>query len=212
MLESLTKRQQEVLEFIIKFTRENGYQPTFREIGEAMKMKSTRAVSDHINAIKRKGYMESDPGRARSFAMSPKSGFKKHISGGVRHVSLRGGYVALGQMSEANDHDEDTFAFDESLVKGQNTFILRAKGDSMINAHIQDNDFVLVNPDEKLPKNGDIVAARLDDEATIKRFFRLSASEIQLLPENEHYEPIHIHDHQGNFEIIGKVVGIFRQM
>jgi len=214
MLENLTKRQREVFEFIVKFTRENGFQPSFREIGTNLGIKSTRAVSDHINALKRKGVLDSDPCKARAFTLKKKAyeNLFETVRNGIKHLSLRAGYASMGAFSTLNDTVEETYAFDENLVHGHNTFLVRAKGDSMINAHIQDGDLVLVNPDMKSPKNGEIIVARLEDEATVKRYFRENGKLIRLQPENDELDPIFINEKTGNFEIIGKVVGVFRQM
>ncbi len=230
MIGSLTNRQREILEFLVNFLEENGYQPSYREIGKHFKIKSTRGISDHIEALRRKGYLDKDPSRARSITITKlaeinlkssrepsvsASSLKESISTlgeGIRRLFLKVGYAVMGNFQITNDDNDTSYAFDQNLVAGENTFLIRAKGDSMINAHIQDGDLIMINPDYPNPDNGDIIAARLDDEATVKRFYREDNNLIRLQPENESLSPIYVRPENGNFNIIGKVVGIFRQI
>lgn len=214
MSDRLTKRQRDILEFILRYLDEHGYQPSFRDIGEYFGIKSTRAVSDHINAIKRKGFLDTDPNRARSMMVTElaKKSLNK-IRNGIRYLNLKAGYAAMSQFSATNDDNVTSYAFDENLISGEDTFILEARGDSMINAHITDGDMVIVNPAHFEPKNGDIVVARYDDEATVKRYFlEKEKNIIRLQPENNDYEPIFVHPGDEKFDLIGKVVGIYRKL
>ncbi len=224
--DGLTARQREIFDYLVKFTEENGYQPSYREIGQHFGIKSTRAVSDLIEALQRKGYLEKDPSRARSVSftqrgmINTKSALKKALADfgeGVRRLFLKENYATLGNMSAADDADKTSFAFDENLVQGKNTFLLRTKGDSMIKAHIQDGDLILVDPDQKeydkgVIADGDIVVARVGDDATVKHIYRENDKLYRLQPANDGMKPIYVRPEDGDFQIVGKVVGIYRQI
>lgn len=224
--DGFTVRQREIFDYLVKFTEDNGYQPSYREIGQHFGIKSTRAVSDLIEALQRKGYLEKDHSRARSVSftqrgiMSKNSTIKKALADfgeGIRRLFLKESYATLGSMSAADDDDKTSFAFDENLVQGKNTFLLRTKGDSMINAHIQDGDLILVDPDQKeynkgVITDGDIVVARVGDDATVKHIYRENDRLFRLQPANETMKPIYVHPEDGDFQIVGKVVGVYRQI
>ena len=148
--------------------------------------------------------------------MQKVSGKVKESMDGVRRLFLKPNYATLGNFSEAGedeyDDEDNAYYFDQNLVKGEKTFLLETKGDSMINAHIQDGDMIMVNPDIKIPQNGDIVVARLGNDATVKRFSKEPDKRVRLQPENDTMNPIYVKEGDGDFEIIGKVVGVYRQM
>ncbi len=221
MSDILTKRQSEILNFIIDFSEECGYQPSYREIGDHFGFKSTRAVSDHIDALRRKGYLEKDPHRARCMKITKRARLDQlsilkrsvvSVVNGIRRLSLKVSYGTLGNFSSVTDENEKSYAFDENLVQGENTFLLKSIGDSMIDAHIQDGDLIMVNPDYPVPSDGDIVVARLGDDATVKRFYREEDNLIRLQPENDNMSPIFVRPEDGEFELVGKVVGVYRQI
>ena len=211
MAKDLTKRQREIFEYIVSYTEEKGFQPSFRDIGDHFSIRSTKGVSDHLDAIIKKGYLTKDLKRARSMVIT-KLGELNKSKKRIKHVPLKEASVRLGNFTYAYDKDSDdgVFAFDCDLVRGEQTFLLRAAGNSMINAHIQDGDLILVNPDVKEPLNGDIVVAYLNDEATVKRYYRENGH-VRLQPENDSLKPIYITEKSGDFKILGKVVGIFRK-
>lgn len=228
MADGLTKRQREILDYIMWYIEEHGYQPSYRDIGKYFGIKSTRGVSDHIEALRRKGYLDKDPSKARSMEVKKKAKMTiksrlevklENLQQGLRRLVLLESPASMGPMFAATGaatpqdwQENKSYHFDANLVKGEKTFIIHAQGDSMINAHIQDGDLLLVDPDYPYPKNSDIIVARLGEEATVKRYFREGHNLVRLQPENPAHEPIYVKPEDGDFAIVGKVVGIYRQM
>ena len=204
MGEDLTKRQRDILNFIHTFSRKKGFQPSMREIGERFGIKSTHGVHRHLQALQKKGYLKRPQGQGRALELVH---FMPKKSSVEVPVVAR---VAAGEPLLAVEHVEETLALDQSLVKGKDNFFLRVKGDSMINAHILDSDFVLVKP-QPSADNGDIVVALIEDEATIKRFFQKGKT-VELRPENPTLKSLEVKEGDGRFQIIGKVIGVFRQL
>ena len=204
MGDELTKRQRDILNFIHTFSRKKGFQPSMREIGEQFGIKSTHGVHRHLQALQKKGYLKRPPGQGRALELvhfPPRKGSVE-----VPVVAR----VAAGEPLLAVENIEETLTVDRSIVKGKDNFFLRIKGDSMVDAHILDSDYVLVKP-QPSAENGDIVVALIEDEATVKRFFRKGRT-VQLRPENPTMEPIEVNERDGRFEILGKVIGVFRKI
>ena len=204
MGEDLTKRQRDILNFIHSFSRGKGFQPSMREIGQRFGIQSTHGVHRHLQALQKKGYLKRPQGQGRALELVH---FTPQRSSVEVPVLAR---VAAGEPILAVENIEETLAVDHSLVKGKDNFFLRVKGDSMINAHILDSDFVLVKP-QPSADNGDIVVALIEDEATIKRFYRQGRT-IELRPEHPTMKPFEVKEEDGRFQIIGKVIGVFRQL
>lgn len=207
----LTKRQQQILDFIRAELHRRGYPPSVREIGEAVGLSSSSTVHSHLAALESKGFIRRDPSKPRALEVLDFRDTDSAIDfGSVRAVPVVG-QVAAGQPILASENIEATLPLPVELV-GESTFILRVRGDSMIDAGILDGDFVVVRQ-QPTATNGDIVVAMIDSdtsgepEATVKRFFRES-DRIRLQPENATMEPIYARD----VTVLGKVVALFRKV
>jgi repressor LexA len=202
-VEGLTSRQEQVLEFIRESVRANGYPPTVREICAALDLSSPSTVHAHLANLERLGYIKRDPTKPRALDVVGESR--------PRPLPLVG-QVAAGAPILAEDNVEELVDVPGFLRRDDADFVLRIKGDSMINAGIFDADLIVVHPDVQ-PRDGEIVVARVsgigDDEATAKRIFR-DGSVVRLVAENENYEPIVVNADQ--VEVVGRVVGVLRQL
>ena len=212
MKNKLTDRQEEILIFIQQFTSENGYPPTLREIGKHFQISSTFGVKRHLEALVKKGHIniESNASRGISMIRKVQDDFTEtsfnHESVFIKIPVL--GRVAAGLPITAIENMEGSLVVDPMfLKKAEDAFALRIRGDSMINAGINDGDLVIVSPNEQ-SRNGDIVVAMLNDEATVKRF-ELKDKKIKLIAENNAYLPIEIKS-EDDFKIVGKVKGVVR--
>jgi len=203
-IDNLSKKQIEVLEFIKKELATKGYPPSVREICEAVNLKSTSTVHGHLEKLEKKGYIRRNPTKPRAIEVLDSNSYifsKKEI------VELPiVGKVTAGQPILAQENIEDTLPIPIDFVGNNDSFILVIKGDSMIDAGILDGDYVIVQK-QSYANNGDIVVALLDDEATVKRFYK-EKNYFRLQPENPNYEPI-ITD---KLSIIGKVIGVLRKL
>lgn len=200
-MEELTKRQQEVLAGIRLIFAETGYPPTVRELGERLGLRSSCTVQRHLEALERKGFIRRNPTKARTIEITrgPKPVSKSAADGGLVSVPIVG-TVTAGEPILADQRIEDSLALPKSLVPDGECFVLRVRGESMINAGLFDGDLAVVKRQENAD-NGDIVVALLEEEATIKRFFR-EANRIRLQPENPTMEPILV----DSAAVLGKVV------
>lgn len=203
MTENLTARQAEILDYLRDEIDGRGLPPTIREIGEAFGIRSTKGVEDHLSALERKGFIRRERGKSRAIEVADRPDLR-----GARLVPLLG-RIAAGSPILAVENHSGHFVMDESLVGTGDTFLLRVEGDSMCDASILDGDLVVVRAQESA-RSGEIVAARLGEEATVKRYHR-DAHGITLLPENEAYEPIPVRP-EDDFHVLGKVVGVFRRL
>jgi repressor LexA len=203
----LTDRQRQVLDFIKAEIRRRGFPPTVRDIGDAVGLSSSSTVHAHLAALEAKGLIRRDPSKPRAVEV-----LDREIPPAPRAEMLNVvelpviGAVAAGTPILATENVESTIHLPTEVVRDDSTFVLRVKGDSMVDAGIFDGDYVVVRqqPDAV---NGDIVVAMLDDEATVKRFFR-EPDRIRLQPENAAMDPIYARDVQ----VLGKVVAVFRRM
>jgi repressor LexA len=199
----LTSRQSEILEYLREEIDRRGLPPTIREIGERFGIRSTKGVEDHLAALERKGFIHRERGKSRAIEVSDRPDLR-----GARLVPLIG-RIAAGAPILAVENHAGQFIFDESLVGSGENFLLRVEGDSMKDASILDGDLVVVRSQDSA-REGDIVAARVGEEATVKRFHREGRA-IVLLPENEAYDPIRVEQAE-SFQILGKVVGVYRRV
>jgi len=212
MKNKLTDRQENILTFIKQFTLESGYPPTLREIGRHFQISSTFGVKRHLEALVKKGFIniESNASRGISFIRKNADDFiERSIKDDDTFIKIPIiGRVAAGLPISAIENLEGSLVVDPSFLKrAEDAFALRVKGDSMINAGINDKDLVIVSPKEQA-KNGDIVVAMLNDEATVKKFEFLN-NKIRLIAENNSYLPIEIKK-EDDFKLIGKVKGVVR--
>ncbi len=206
----LSGRQREVLEVIRKFVRERGYPPSIREIGDTIGLNSTSSVAYQLRALERKGYLKRDPHRPRAVNVSDGSPPKPPTPPGQElpqpaFVPVLG-RIAAGGPILAEEAVEDVFPLPQALVGKGSLFLLKVVGESMIDAAICDGDWVVVRQ-QNVADNGDIVAAMIDGDATVKTFKRTS-DEVWLLPHNSSFEPIDGRE----AVILGKVVSVLRKI
>jgi repressor LexA len=202
----LTPRQQQILEFIDQEVRRRGYPPSVREIGEAVGLSSSSTVHAHLAALQDKGYLRRDPTKPRAIEVcfEPSSGAVVDRRP-VVHVPLVGD-VAAGTGVLAAENIEETMPLPEDLTGDGQLFMLRVRGDSMIDAGILDRDYVVVRQ-QPTAENGDIVAAMLDGEATVKTY-RNRDGHMWLMPQNPAFDPIAGDD----ATIMGRVVAVLRRI
>lgn len=201
-----SKKQFEILEYIKEKVREKGYPPSVREIGEAVSLKSTSTVHGHLTKLEELGYIRRDLTKPRAIEILDDERYDDIIpKKQVNYVPVIG-QVTAGQPILAIENIEENFPVPEEFMGNGTFFMLRVKGDSMIEAGILDKDFVLVRQ-ESSASNGQMVVAMLDDSATVKTFYK-EKDHIRLQPENASMSPI-IVDH---VSILGIVKGVFRKM
>jgi repressor LexA len=205
-----TEKQHRILDVIRSFTAEMGYPPSVREIGERVGLSSSSTVQSHLKTLERRGLLRRDPTKPR--ALVPADMVLRAVAPAVQRdagpetVSLPiVGRVAAGTPITATENLEDTFALPAGFV-GRDSFMLRVKGDSMIDAAILDGDLIVVQPSPDA-HNGQIVVAMIDGEATVKTFYR-EANRIRLQPENRAMEPIYVDD----VTVVGRVEAVVRRL
>jgi repressor LexA len=198
----LTKRQKEIFDYIRKYAGKHGYPPTVREIGKAVGLHSSSTVHAHLANLEKIGLLKRDPTKPRAIELLVDRARKMMRSPGLPLV----GQVAAGEPILAEEHIEEYLEVPAVIGGETGDYILRIKGDSMKDAGILEGDFVVVRPSEDA-NNGEIVVALLDDEATVKRFYR-EKDQIRLEPANKAYKPIKTRE----AELLGKVVGVFRSI
>jgi repressor LexA len=205
----LTGRQREIYDYLSEYVHERGYPPTVREIGEAVGLASPSTVHAHLANLERAGLLKRDPTKPRALELIGRD------RGGREDAKVLSlplvGEIAAGGPLLAEQNVEDYLEVPELLAAGGADFLLRAKGESMIQAGILDGDYVVVRKQQDA-RNGDIVVALAGedesaDEATVKRFFR-EDGRVRLQPENDALEPIYA----SHVQILGKVIGVFRQV
>jgi repressor LexA len=222
-MDGLTGRQLEVLRFIAEQIEDRGYPPTIREIGEALDIRSTNGVNDHLKALERKGFLTRD--RVKSRALMPTSAAREALGGGQvipidRAQRAAGrtveipiiGRVAAGQPILATEHVEDTVQVDSFFLgSSKKVYGLRVQGDSMIGDGILSGDYIFVR--KQLSANdGDIVVALIEEEATVKRVF-FEGERVRFQPSNPRMAPIYVRreDFRSTM-ILGVVIGVYRKM
>jgi repressor LexA len=200
---NLTKRQREIFDFIKRYSNDHGYPPTVRDIGKAIGLTSSSTVHAHLSNLEKLGLVRRDPTKPRALELLGEAA-RKVIPGpsGLPIV----GRVAAGTPILAEENVEDYVEVPQIAGGEEGEYVLRVRGDSMKDAGILDNDFVVVHQQETA-NNGEIVVALVGEEATVKRYFRES-DHIRLQPENETMEPIRTRD----AAVLGRVVGVFRRV
>jgi repressor LexA len=205
----LTKRQQEIFDFIRKHSAKHGYPPTVRDIGKAVGLASSSTVHAHLANLEKIGLLRRDPTKPRAIELLDRAAGAavESVRGLVRPDSLPlVGSVAAGAPVLAEENVEEYVTVPELAGGGDGQYLLRIRGDSMKEAGILEDDYVVVRS-QSTARDGDIVVALLGEEATVKRFFR-EADHIRLQPENETMEPILSAD----VKILGRVVGLLRSV
>jgi repressor LexA len=209
----LTDRQQEIYEYVVDYVDEHGYPPTVREIGEKVGLASPSTVHAHLANLERAGYLRRDPTKPRALELVGRGrGGGAQVAGEAARVRVLPlvGQIAAGGPLLAEQNVEDHLAVPEPLSSGAGEeFLLRVKGESMVDAGILPDDYVVVRR-QQTAQNGDIVVALAGedesaDEATVKRFFR-EGGRVRLQPENTSMEPLY----PEHVSILGRVTGVFR--
>ena len=190
-----------MLDFIKDSIRNQGYPPSVREIGESVGLRSSSTVHGYLRRLEERGYIRRDPAKPRAIEVLDHIRQKQEIV----EVPLIG-QITAGEPILAVENVEDYVPLPIDLARGENPFLLRVKGDSMINAGILDGDYVILRQ-QPTAQDRDIVAALIGDEATVKTFYR-EADGIRLQPENPLYDPIIVQD----LVILGRVIGLFRRI
>lgn len=206
MYEDLSHKQISILNFIKDELQSKGYPPSVREICKAVDLKSTSTVHGHLSRLEKKGYLRRDATKPRAIEILENS---DNISCFARKEIVNVpivGKVTAGQPILAVENIEDTFPLPLDFIDNGSAFMLTVEGDSMIEGGIFNGDYVLVKQ-QNTAINGDVVVALLDDEATVKTFYKEKDS-IRLQPQNQYMEPIYSKD----VRILGKVIGVFRKL
>ena len=197
----ISKKQSEFLEYIKEQILEKGYPPAVREICEAVHLKSTSSVHAHLETLEKNGYIRRDPTKPRAIEICDDS--FQLVRNEMTSIPIIG-TVAAGQPILATENIEGYFPVPVDMVPNAETFILKVKGDSMINAGIFSGDQIFVER-TNVARNGDMVVALVDDSATVKTFYK-EQGHVRLQPENDTMDPIIVDD----CDILGKVFGVFR--
>jgi len=208
--DTLTRRQQQILDYIKQQASLNGYPPTVREIGEAVGLSSPATVYTHLSALEAKGYLKRDASKSRSISVigSAADDAPSNKTQAVRNTTVLPlvGRVAAGVPILAEQNVEGTMALPTEIVGDSSSFMLRVRGDSMVEAGIFDGDYVVVR-EQQTASNGEIVVALIGNEATVKTFYR-EKGVIRLQPENHTMEPLY--PDPSSLTIVGRVVALFR--
>ena len=200
----LTKRQQEIYDFIGKYSAKNGYPPTVRDIGKAVGLASSSTVHAHLANLEKVGLLRRDPTKPRAIELLDRA-VETAKAAVIGHSGLPlVGNVAAGQPILAEENIEEYVEVPSLAGGDKGEYVLRVRGDSMKNAGILQDDYVVVRPQDTAT-DGEIVVALVGEEATVKRFFR-EDDHVRLQPENDELEPIRSRE----VRVLGRVVGVFR--
>jgi len=208
-------RKQRIIEYIAATLRARGYPPSVREIAQAVDLASTSAVHHHLEILEREGYLERGAARSRAIRLTPHAALRVGLSSELvpqveaqmGHVLPIVGEIAAGGPIEAYVDASETLAVPELLAPSGDAYVLKVRGDSMIDAHIQDGDFVVIRP-QQTARDGDIVVAQVEENGvTLKQFFKESGR-VRLQPANERYQP----QFYDTVRIQGKLIGVIRRL
>ena len=200
---SLTKRQREILDYLASYTEEQGYAPSFEEIARQFNYNSLATVHEHLSNLERKSYIKRAYNESRGIEVLPSEAMPKSV------VLPLMGTVAAGMPIEAVQTHETIGVPEDFIRRGGNHYVLRVRGNSMIDEQIRDGDFVVVNGKQSAD-NGEMVIALIDGtSATVKKFYREKDGRIRLQPANEMMSPIFVHEN--DISIQGTVVGVLRK-
>lgn len=205
MYEDLTQKQVEILHFIKNHIQKQGYPPAVREICKGVNLKSTSTVHRHLEKLEEKGYIRKDPTKPRAIEILDYGDDSLFAPKKTVDIPVLG-KVTAGQPILAVEHIEDTYPVPIELAQRGSLFMLKIQGDSMIEAGIYNNDYVLVKQQNNA-LNGDIVVALIEEDATVKRFYK-EENYIRLQPENQSMDPILTKE----AVVLGKVIGLYRKL
>jgi len=209
------ERKVKILDHIAATLRARGYPPSVREIAKAVGLASTSAVHHHLLILEREGYLERGAAQSRAIRLTPTAALRlgltselvPQVTGREAHVLPIVGEIAAGGPIEAYQDVSETLAVPDLLAPSGDAYVLKVRGDSMIEAHIADGDFVLIRP-QSTARNGDIVVAQVEENAvTLKRFFK-EKDRVRLQPANAKYPPQFYDD----VRIQGKLIGVIRRL
>ena len=199
----LTKRQREILNYLATYTEQNGYAPSFEEIAESFKYSSLATVHEHLSNLERKGYIKRAYNESRAIEILPSEATPRALELPIL------GSVAAGQPIEATEQGDTMTVPDSFIRRGGNHYVLRVRGNSMIDEQIRDGDFVVVN-ERRSADNGEMIIALMNGaSATVKKFYRERDGRIRLQPANETMPPMYVHEN--DISIQGIVVGVLRR-
>ena len=209
---ALTKRQEQIFQFILSTIGRLGYPPSIQEIQEEFSFKSPNAVRDHLTALERKGYVYRHPHKSRGIEVLVHVVQKENSNSNVTTIPIVGN-VSAGAPIFAQENIEGLLTVDKYLAKSPNgVFALRVEGNSMINAGILDGDYVIARQQHNA-EEGQVIVALIEDETTVKKFYRdNSSNRVILQPANDSMEPIYVDPSYDRFMIIGKVTGVIRKV
>lgn len=208
---NLTDRQHNIMEFLYAFTAEHGYPPSVREIGDAVGLKSPSSVHSQLATLEDKGLLRRDPTKPRALDLDPATpDWGDAPTSMSRQVPLVG-EIAAGAPSLAEQHVESVYPLPSDLVGEGSLFMLRVVGDSMIEAGVFDGDYVVVREQPQV-EQGEMCAALVEGEATVKFFRRTGVGHVYLDPANEAYEPILVRPRDEDSRIMGKVTAVLRSV
>jgi len=199
----LTKRQKEIFDFIRRYAAKTGYPPTVREIGKAVGLHSSSTVHAHLSNLEKIGLLRRDPTKPRAIELLFDRAKKTIMPGGGLPLV---GHVAAGAPILAEENIEEYIEIPDVIGGEDGDYVLRVRGESMVDAGIFENDYVVVRPADEAA-DGEIVVALIGDEATVKRYFR-EADHIRLQPENKTMEPIRT----AEAVVLGRVIGVVRKV
>jgi len=208
-------RKQKIVDFIAMTVRDRGYPPSVREIAVAVDLASTSAVHHHLQALEREGLLERGASHSRAIRLTPQATSQMVGSerSGSNVIPFEGrtlpviGEIAAGGPIEAYQETSETLAVPDAVVAGGDAYVLRVRGDSMIDAHITDGDYVVIRP-QQTAHDGDIVVAQVEENAvTLKRFFK-EKNRVRLQPANDQYPP----QFYDAVRIQGKLIGVIRRV
>ena len=207
-------RKQRIVDFIATTVRQRGYPPSVREIAKAVDLASTSAVHHHLQALEREGYLERGASHSRAIRVTPSAAIRTGSPTSLMpqmaadsHVFPVIGEIAAGGPIEAYQDVTETLTVPDAVVANSDAYVLRVRGDSMIDAHITDGDYVVIRP-QQTAHDGDIVVAHVEENAvTLKRFFK-EKNRVRLQPANDEYPP----QFYDNVNIQGKLIGVIRRV
>ena len=210
----LTKRQQEIFDFIKTYSAGHGYPPTVRDIGKAVGLTSSSTVHAHLANLEKLGLLRRDPSKPRAIELLDRAtrDARAAVSSAIGRVVPSGGLPVVGQVAAgqpilAEENIEEYVSVPPAAGGAEGEYVLRVRGDSMIDAGILEGDYVVVRPQETAGDGEIVVALVGEDDATVKRFFR-ETDHVRLQPENQAMEPIRSKD----VRVLGRVVGLFRSV
>jgi repressor LexA len=215
-MKDLTGRQQEIFDFLVEFVQDRGYPPSIRDITRQFGFRSPKAAADHLAALERKGFIQRTPELSRALSIRgdvSSRAARDRRTGRARAATVQlplVGRIAAGQPLLAVENIEEVLTLDGGFVQEEGAFLLRVVGDSMIDAHITEGDFIIVKPQDSAAA-GEIVVALVGEEATVKRFFP-EGDRVRLQPENTRLAPIYVTRDDPEFRVVGRVIGLVRKM